>query len=73
MFLPSVMAASIKSDLTRFVIGAISVTQLIYMSEVGGLILGSKIPLRFRDLVVIFIQRTLVSLPIITLAAHILF
>lgn len=73
MFLPSVMAASIKSDLTRFIIGAISVTQLIYMSEVGGLILGSKIPLRFRDLVLIFIQRTLVSLPIITIAAHILF
>jgi len=73
MFLPSVMAASIQSEMTRFIVAAISVTQLIYMSEVGGLILGSKIPLRFRDLVIIFIQRTLVSLPIVTIIAHILF
>lgn len=73
MFLPSVMAASIKSEMTRFIIAAISVTQLIYMSEVGGLILGSKIPLRLRDLVIIFLERTLVALPVITLIAHILF
>lgn len=73
MFLPSVMAASIQSEMTRFIVAAISVTQLIYMSEVGGLILGSKLPLRFRDLVFIFIQRTLVSLPIVTIIAHILF
>lgn len=37
MFLPTVIGATIKSDLTRFVIAAVSVTQLIYMSEVGGL------------------------------------
>ncbi|MED1605196.1 YjiH family protein [Cytobacillus kochii] len=73
MFLPSVMAAGIESELTRFVIAALSVSQLIYMSEVGGLLLGSKIPVSFFDLVLVFILRTIISLPIITLVAHFIF
>lgn len=74
MFLPSVIAAgSIKSDITRFVIAAVSVTQLIYMSEVGGLLIGSKIPVNFKDLFIIFIERTLITLPIIAVAAHFIF
>ncbi|WP_428912689.1 YjiH family protein [Niallia sp. Krafla_26] len=73
MFLPSVIGASITSEMTRFIIASVSVTQLIYMSEVGGLLLGSKIPVSFWELFVIFIQRTLITLPIITLIAHFLF
>lgn len=73
MFLPSVMAAKITSDMTRFIIACVSVTQLIYLSEVGSVILGSKIPLKLKDLFVIFLMRTLITLPIITLIAHILF
>ncbi len=73
MFLPSVLAAGIESELTRFVIACLSVSQLIYMSEVGGLLLGSKIPVKFWDLVLIFLLRTLISLPIIVGVAHLLF
>lgn len=73
MFLPSVIGAEIGSAMTRFIVAAVSVTQLIYMSEVGGLLLGSKIPVSFGELFVIFIQRTLVTLPIIVLVAHMLF
>ncbi|MBF8982554.1 YjiH family protein [Lutibacter sp. B2] len=73
MFLPSVIGASIKSELTRFVIACTSVTQLIYMSEVGGLLLGSKIPVSLKDLVIIFFERTLITLPIIAMMAHIIF
>jgi nucleoside recognition membrane protein YjiH len=72
MFIPSILASSIESDLTRFVIAALSVTQLIYMSEVGALLLGSKIPVNFFDLFVVFILRTLVTLPVIAGAAHLL-
>lgn len=73
MFLPSVMAASIDAEITRFIIAALSVTQLIYMSEVGGLLLGSRIPVSFKDLVIIFLERTIITLPIIVLIAHMLF
>lgn len=73
MFLPSVIGASIPSELTRFVIAGVSVTQLIYLSEVGAVILGSKIPVSVWELFIIFIQRTLVTLPIIAIVGHILF
>ncbi len=71
MFIPSILAASnIESDVTRFIVAALSVTQLIYMSEVGALLLGSKIPVNLFELFCIFILRTLVTLPVIALMAH---
>jgi len=73
MFLPSVMAASIESDLARFVVAATSVSQLIYMSEIGSIIMGSSIPVSLKNLFVIFIERTIVTLPVIALCAHLLF
>jgi len=73
MFLPAIIGASIESEMTRFIIAALSVTQLIYMSEVGGLLLGSKIPIGMKDLFIIFVERTLITLPIITAIAHIIF
>ena len=73
MFIPSILAASIESDLTRFVIAAMSVTQLIYMSEVGALMLGSKIPVNIGELFIIFILRTLITLPVIAGVAHLIF
>lgn len=73
MLLPSILGAGIESEMTRFFIATISVTQLIYMSEVGGLILGTKLPLKIWDLFMIFLIRTLISMPIIALIAHILF
>jgi len=73
MFLPAILGSGIESEMTRFVIAAVSVTQLIYMSEVGGLLLGSKIPVTIFDLVVIFLLRTIISLPIIAGIAHLIF
>lgn len=70
MFLPAVLGKGIESELTRFVIASVSLTQLIYMSEVGVLLLKSKIPLNLLELFAIFILRTLITLPIIALIAH---
>ncbi|UXH43045.1 YjiH family protein [Rossellomorea vietnamensis] len=73
MFLPAIFGSGIESELTRFVIACLSVTQLIYMSEVGGLLLGSKIPVDFKDLVIIFLQRTFLTLLVIVAIAHMIF
>ncbi|RWZ58908.1 YjiH family protein [Halobacillus fulvus] len=73
MFLPAIIGASIESEMTRFIIACLSVTQLIYMSEVGGLLLGSKVPVNLKDLFIIFLLRTLITLPVITLVAHLIF
>lgn len=73
MLLPSILGAGIESELTRFFIATMSVTQLIYMSEVGGLILGTKLPLKIWDLFLIFLIRTIIAIPIVAAIAHILF
>lgn len=70
MFLPAVLAKDIDSELTRFVISCLSLTQLIYMSEIGALLLKSKVPLKLWELVVIFLLRTAITLPIIVVMAH---
>src|SRR5690625_4679822 len=73
MFLPAILGSGIESEMTRFVIGTLSVTQLIYMSEVGALLLGSKLPLNLKDLILIFLLRTIITLPIIALMAHLIY
>ncbi|MBU2899237.1 YjiH family protein [Vibrio hepatarius] len=73
MFIPAILASSIDNEMTRFVIAAMSVTQLIYMSEVGALLLGSRIPVNIFELFVIFILRTLITLPVIAGIAHLIF
>ena len=74
MFTPSIIAAStITSPMAKFIVAVISVTQLIYLSEVGGLILGSKIPVNLPELFIIFLERTIISLLIVAPAAHFIF
>ncbi|WP_053363698.1 YjiH family protein [Bacillus sp. FJAT-27251] len=73
MLLPAVVGSGIESEMTRFVIACVSVTQLVYLSEMGGLLLGSNLPVKFRDLALIFILRTIITLPIVVLIAHIIF
>ncbi len=70
MFLPAVIAKDIDSELTRFVVISVSITQLIYMSEVGVLILKTRIPLNFGKLALIFLLRTIISLPVVVAMAH---
>ena len=74
MFTPTIIAAeSIASEMTRFIVAVVSVTQLIYLSEVGGLILGSKLPVKLWELFVIFLERTIISLLIVCPIAHLIF
>ena len=69
-FLPVVLARGIDSELTRFVIACASATQLVYMSEVGAFLLKSKLPVSALDLFVVFLLRTLITVPICALIGH---
>lgn len=73
MVVPSILAAEIASPMTRFIVAALSVSQLLYMSETGAVILGSRLPVTLVDLFLIFLLRTLVTLPIIVIFAHLIF
>ena len=73
MLTPAILIAECASDMARFIVAVVSVTQVLYLSEVGGLILGSKLPLNIWELFVIFLERTIISLLIVCPIAHLLF
>ncbi|WP_422122447.1 YjiH family protein [Planococcus sp. X10-3] len=70
MFLPAVLGSGIESELTRFVLAGVSLAQIIYMSEIGLLILRSNIPVKLWELGLIFVLRTIITLPILVLFGH---
>ncbi|MDZ7748858.1 MAG: nucleoside recognition domain-containing protein [Halofilum sp. (in: g-proteobacteria)] len=54
VFLPFILGAAIGPVETKFIIGTVALVQIIFMTEVGALLLKSPIPANFLDLVVIF-------------------
>lgn len=73
MFIPALLLANVGSLETRFVIGILSLVQIIYMTEVGAIIVQSKVPLDTKKLAIIFIERTLIALPIIVILSKLVF
>lgn len=70
MFLPAIIAQDVESEFTRFIVAVVSVGQLLYMSELGVLILRSSIPVGIFDLAIIFLLRTAIVLPFAIIGAH---
>jgi nucleoside recognition membrane protein YjiH len=60
-FLAAVVGSNVSTEAARFMCAGISATGLIYMTEVGVLILNSSIPLGFVKLTVIYIIRAILS------------
>ena len=73
MFIPAVLATGIEAEITRFFIAALSLVQIIYLTEMATLIIISKMPANFWRLLIIFIERTIISMPIIAIIAHIIY
>ena len=70
MFIPALLAVSLKSVKTKFVIGVLSLVQIIYLTEVGTIVIKSEIPLNFWKLLIIFLERTIIAIPLIVLFAN---
>ena len=70
MFIPALLITGLTSVKTRFVIGVLSLVQIIYLTEVGAIIIKSEVPLNLWKLFLIFMERTLIALPLIVLFAN---
>jgi len=70
-YMPAIVASGIDSQVTSFVLAGLAICQLIFMSEVGVIILRSSLPLSIGDLVIIFLLRTTIVLPVLIVGAHI--
>lgn len=73
MFTPAILIAGCENAMTRFIVAVISITQVLFLDEVGGLILSSKIPVNLFELFVIFLERTVISILVVVPMAHLLF
>lgn len=65
-FLAGIVGAGVESGVAKFMCAGISITGLIYLSEVGVLILDSTIPIKFKDLLIIYIQRAVLTIFLLT-------
>lgn len=59
--------------MARFFIAVLSISQLIFFSATAPMMMDmfNDIPIRFRDLVALFVMRTIVLVPIIAAMTHI--
>ncbi len=74
MFIPAIMVSGADiAPITKFIIGTLSVSQLLYLTETGAVILKSSIPLNIKDLFIIYLIRTAISLVIIIPIAKVIF
>lgn len=69
-FMPALLARGLDAEFWRFVLGGLSVTQLVFMSEFGVLVLRSPLPLGVKELLAVFALRTLITAPLLLLAAR---
>ena len=70
MFIPALLLGGISSVKTKFIVGVLSLVQIIYLTEVGTIIIKSEIPLNLWKLFLIFTERTLIAIPLIGLFAN---
>lgn len=74
MSLPSTLISGTGvSVMAGFYIVVLSTCQVIFFTESANAMLDSAIPVNFLDLVVIFLERTIILIPLVALATHIVF
>ena len=49
----------------------LSLVQIIYLTEVGAIAIKSEVPLNFWRLLVIFLERTIIAIPLLVLLANV--
>ncbi len=66
MYIPPLMLADFAIERTRFIMGVVSLLQIIYMTEVGLIILKSRVPVNIGHLFIVFLERTIIAIPLVT-------
>lgn len=72
-FIPAVIAGDLQGEAIRFILAGLSLCQLIYMSETGLVMLRVGLPINAWQLFLVFLIRTVIVVPVLVVAAMILF
>ena len=62
MFLPSILIKSSGTLLLKFVIAVVSISEILFFSASIPCIMGTDIPLKMRDILVIWCERVVLSI-----------
>ena len=76
MFLPVLMIADKVAMLApgaRYMVVTVAMVQIIFFSETIVVMLSTKMPIKLKELVICFVERTLIAIPITAVFMHILF
>ncbi len=71
MFLPALLVKGAGHIITRYVIGVVSISAILFFSALIPCILSTEIPLKIREMVIIWIERTILTIVIAGATAHI--
>ena len=64
MFIPPLILSPLQAPATRFIVGGATLLQLIYLTETGAMMIQSDVSIGFKELLIVFIQRTLLAIPL---------
>lgn len=76
MFLPVLLISdkvSMLSEGARYMVVTVSMVQIIFFSETIVVMLSTRIPVKLKELIIYFFERTLIAIPISALFIHLLF
>src|SRR5699024_8555066 len=76
MFIPVLTIADQVTQLhikTRFFVTTVSMVQIIFLAGSVVVIMNTGIHLKFRELMILFLERTLIAMPFVALFMHLLF
>ncbi len=71
MFLPALLVKGVGHIITRYVIGVVSISAILFFSALIPCILATEIPLKIREMVIIWIERTILTIVLAGAVAHI--
>lgn len=71
-FFPVAMAGAITAIDTRFFVFCMAIAQIIYLSEIGVMMIRSKLDFNLGKIFLVFLERTLLSMPIIWIMTRLL-
>lgn len=76
MFLPVMMIADKVEMLAagaRYMVVTVAMVQIIFFSETIVVMLSTKMPISLKELIICFVERTLIAIPVTAVFMHILF
>ncbi|MFS1350680.1 hypothetical protein ACLZX5_03935 [Enterococcus faecium] len=68
-YLPVILGQSVESTVSRVIIAMMSIIQIIYLSETATLLISTNKHMKFWHVIVIFLERTFLSLFFVILIA----